>query len=113
MNLSAIKSGAILAGVTIGGGAAVGAGIGLVQSLNSEPTADAKGFTSMEQRSVLANTIIGAGVGALGGVALLGAKKLFTINALRGLPMPGLLALSAGTGAAAYGAYTLGRNIAN
>ena len=113
MNLSAIKSGAILAGVTIGGGAAVGAGIGLVQSLNSEPAADATGFTSMEKRSVLANTIIGAGVGALGGVALLGAKKIFTINALRGLPMPALLGLSAGTGAAAYGAYTLGRNIAN
>jgi hypothetical protein len=113
MNLAALKSGAILAGVTVGGGAVVGAGIGLVSSLNSEPTPASSGLTSMEKRSTLANTIIGAGVGALGGVALLGAKKIFTINALRGVPMPALLALSAGTGAAAYGAYTLGRNIAN
>ena len=67
MNLAGLKSGAILAGVTIGGGALVGAGIGAVRSLNDEPNAATSGFTGMEKRSVLANAIIGAGVGALGG----------------------------------------------
>ena len=113
MTLAGLKSGAILAGVTIGGGALVGAGIGAVRSLNDEPNAATAGFTGMEKRSVLANAIIGAGVGALGGVALLGAKKLVNIPALRGIPMPAMLALGAGTGAAAYGAYTVGRNAFN
>jgi hypothetical protein len=113
MNLSALKSGALLTGAMIGGGAIIGGGIGLVQSLNSEPGVDSKGFTTMEKRSVLSNVIIGAGAGALGGAALIGAKKLFTIPALRSVPLPAMLALGAGTGAAAFGAYSLGRNIAN
>lgn len=113
MNLGAIKSGAILAGAAIGGGSLVGAGVGAVQSLKGEPDPAAAGLTVSEKRGVLANAIIGAGVGALGGVALIGAKKVINIPALKGLPMVAMLGLGTATGAASYGAYSLGRTIAN
>lgn len=113
MTLAGLKSGAMLAGVVIGGGALVGAGLGAVQALNGEPSAAASGFNGSEQRNVLANVIIGAGVGALGGVALIGAKKVFSITALKSLSLPAMMALGTGTGAAAFGAYTLGRNVFN
>lgn len=113
MSLAGIKSGAIIAGVTIGGSALVGAGLGAVRSLNEEPSPTAAGFGRMEKRSVLANAIIGGGVGALGGLALIGAKKYVSINALRSLPAPAMLVLGTGAGAAAYGAYTVGRNTFN
>lgn len=113
MNLGAIRNGAILAGAAIGGGAAIGAGIGAVRSLNEQPSADARGLNQMERRSVLANMIIGAGAGAVGGAALIGARKLVTIPVLRSLPLPAMVGLGMATGAASYGAYTLGRTALN
>lgn len=113
MNLGAIKSGAMLAGAMIGGGALVGAGIGAVQSLGQEPDPSVSGLTGMEKRNTLKSAIVGAGAGALGGVALLGAKKLVTIPVIKNMPLPAVLALGGATGAAAGGAYALGRNVFN
>lgn len=108
MNLSAIRSTAMLAGGAVAGGAIIGGGIGAVQALRQEPSGD--GLTTMEKRSVLANAIVGAGVGAVAGVALLGARNLVKIPALTGLKTPGMIALGMGTGAAGLGAWTLGRS---
>lgn len=113
MNLGSLRNGAILAGVMVGGGAVLGAGAGAVQSLNQKPTPGAEGLNRMERRSVGANMIVGGLAGAVGGLALLGAKKLVSIPVLKSMPLPALLALGAGTGAATYGAYTLGRNAFN
>ncbi|MEO6866564.1 MAG: hypothetical protein ABI200_00925 [Gaiellales bacterium] len=113
MNLGALKSGAMLAGVTIGAGAVIGGGLGAVRSLKSEPDPTQAGFTQMEKRGALANVISGAAVGALGGVALIGAKKVVNLPALKQLSLPAMLGLGAATGAAAFGAHSVGRSIFN
>ena len=65
-------------------------------------------------RDPLLDLVVGAGVGAAAGVALLGAKKL--VPALGKLPILGqagpiaTLGLGMGVGAAGLGAYTLARN---
>lgn len=113
VNLNSLRIGATIAGVAIGGGAAIGAGVGAWTALSNEPSADAAGLTRMEKRSVFANAIAGAFVGALGGAALVGVGKMVTIKALKGLPMPAMLALGGATGAAAVGAGTLAHRALN
>ena len=115
MNLAAIPRGAMILGGAMLGGAALGAGIGAVQSLRQEGVDNQ--FSRQEGRDTLANVIVGAGVGAAAGVALLGAKKL--VPALGALPILGqagpvaTLGLGMGVGAAGLGAYTLARNALN
>lgn len=112
MNFAAIPRGAMIFGGAVLGGAVIGGGIGAVKSLKGEGVDNA--FSRQDGRDTLANVIVGAGVGAAAGVALLGAKKL--VPALGALPIVGQagpvasIGLGMGVGAAGLGAFTLARN---
>ena len=112
MDFAAIPRGAMIFGGAVLGGAVIGGGIGAVRSLKAEGTDGT--FSKQDGRDTLANVIIGAGVGAAAGVALLGAKKL--VPALGSLPIIGQantwqsVGLGMGVGAAGLGAYTLAAN---
>lgn len=109
----AIPTGMKVIAGTMLGGALIGGGIGAVQSLREQPKDD--GISRMEKRNVLANAIVGAGVGAAGGVALLGLRKF--IPAIGGLPVVGslsgvqALALGGATGAVSVGAYSAAKSL--
>ena len=99
----------------VGGAMVVGGALGAVKSLGAESTASAAGLPSMEKRETLKNVLLGM----LGGGAAAGAFMLVRtqVPALAKIPfqgsMPMLLGVSAATGAAGFGAYTLGKNVAN
>jgi hypothetical protein len=99
----------------VGGAMVVGGALGAIGSLSHEKTASASGLPSMEKRETLKNVLIGMlGGGAAAGVFMLARTQ---IPALTRVPLTGsvpmLLGVSMATGAAGYGAYTLGRNVAN
>lgn len=112
MNLAAIPRGAMIFGGAVLGGAVIGGGIGAVKTLKHEGTDGT--FSKQDGRDTLANVIIGAGVGAAAGVALLGAKKL--VPALNRIPVLGAagpvasIGLGMGVGAAGLGAFSLATN---
>ena len=99
----------------VGGAMVVGGSLGAIKSLGTESTASASGLKSMEKRETLKNVLIGMlGGGAAAGVFMLARTQ---VPALGKVPltgtMPMLLGVSMATGAAGFGAYTLGRNITN
>lgn len=101
MNLNAIGRGAMIIGGATLGGAVLGGGTGLVTSLKQEGVDNR--YARQEGRDTVANAIIGAGLGAAAGVALLAGRGPATklIPALGKVPlmtMPPALTLATGIG---------------
>lgn len=103
----AIAGGSILGGAVLGG---VG---GMIVTLKQEGVDNQ--FSRQEKRDTIANVLIGAGVGAAAGVALITAKHF--IPKMNNVPILGAagpwasVGVGAGIGAAGYGAYTLASHL--
>jgi hypothetical protein len=112
MNLAAIPRSAMFVGGAILGGAVIGGGIGAVQSLKQDGVDNQ--LSRQEKRDAIANAIIGAGVGAAAGVALIGARNL--VPALGNVPIlgtasiPATIGLGLGIGSAGAGAWSLAKH---